>query len=75
MTFTLLHSEAEPAETECSYQINNASIVVKVELDGVSFLFTGDANGKERDEMGPGTPGHIEERLLELGRESSKLTC
>lgn len=67
VTFTLLHSEAEPADTECSYEINNASIVAKVELDGVSFLFTGDANGKERDEASPGTPSHIEARLLALG--------
>ncbi len=33
-------------------------------VDGVRFLFTGDANGKERDETSPGIPGHVEEALL-----------
>ena len=34
------------AGTRCSYLRNNSSIVVKINLDGVSFLFTGDINGK-----------------------------
>jgi beta-lactamase superfamily II metal-dependent hydrolase len=33
---------------------------------GSRFLFTGDANGKERNEQGPGTPGHVELQLLNL---------
>ena len=37
-----------------------------IEIAGFRFLFTGDANGKERDEASPGTPGHIEEELLAL---------
>lgn len=52
--------------TTRAYRINNASIVLTAEIFGHRFLFTGDANGKERDEASPGTPGHIEERLLEL---------
>jgi glyoxylase-like metal-dependent hydrolase (beta-lactamase superfamily II) len=66
VTFTVLHSEEAPTATngECSYLINNASIVLMVEIAGSRFLFTGDANGKERDEPGPGTPGHIELQLL-----------
>lgn len=68
MTFTVLHSASDPesANGECSYLINNASIVLLVEIGGHRFLFTGDANGKERSEASPGTPGHIEERLLTL---------
>ena len=63
---TLLHSEKDPGGGDCSYQINNASIVFMAEIDTFRFLFTGDANGKERDELGPGTPGHVEAMLLNL---------
>jgi beta-lactamase superfamily II metal-dependent hydrolase len=34
------------AGTRCAYIRNNASIVLRIEIKGVSFLFTGDANGK-----------------------------
>jgi hypothetical protein len=37
-----------------------------LEIAGQRLLFTGDANGKERDEDPPGTPGHIEKKLLDL---------
>jgi beta-lactamase superfamily II metal-dependent hydrolase len=37
-----------------------------VEISGFRFLFAGDANGKERDEPGPGTSGHVEANLLAL---------
>ena len=37
-----------------------------VEVNGFRFLFTGHANGKERDEASPGTPGHVEAKLLAL---------
>jgi beta-lactamase superfamily II metal-dependent hydrolase len=37
-----------------------------LEINGIKILFTGDANGKERDEPSPGTPGHIEKMLLDL---------
>ena len=63
---TLLHSEKDPPGGDCSYQINNASIVFMAEIDTFRFLFAGDANGKERDELGPGTPGHVEAMLLNL---------
>lgn len=66
VTFTVLHTDANPTTGSCSYKINNASIVLMIEIDGVRFLFTGDANGKERDEASPGTPGHVEQRLLAL---------
>lgn len=66
VTFTVLHSDESPTQGSCSYQINNASIVLKVEVGGATFLFTGDANGKRRDEGSPGTPLHVEQALLEL---------
>lgn len=69
VTFSLLHSEESPTEGSCSYRINNASIVLMIEVGGIRFLFTGDANGKERDEHSPGTPGHVEQKLLALERE------
>lgn len=62
--FLLLHSSANPGGTSCAYMINNASIVFKLTAGGQTFLFTGDANGKERD--GPDTPGHVEVELLQL---------
>ncbi len=37
-----------------------------IEIDNVRFLFTGDANGKARNEASPGTPGHVEQALLEV---------
>jgi competence protein ComEC len=66
VTLTLLHSSSDPdaSNGECSYRANNASIVLMVEVGGFKFLFTGDANGKERDEASPGTPGHVEAKLL-----------
>jgi beta-lactamase superfamily II metal-dependent hydrolase len=64
--FTVLHTDANPTQGDCSYKINNASIVLMIEIGGIKFLFTGDANGKERDEGSPGTPGHVEEKLLAL---------
>lgn len=67
-TITLLHTDTTPEATnnDCAYRINNASIVLLIEIAGIRFLFTGDANGKERDELSPGTPGHIEAKLLAL---------
>ncbi len=64
--FTLLHSDSSPVGSDCAYRINDASIVLMVEVSGVRILFTGDENGKERDEASPGTPGHVEAKLLEL---------
>ena len=68
VTFTVLHTAKAPVSdnTECSYLINNAPIVLMLEIGAQRLLFTGDANGKERDEEGPGTPGHIEKKLLDL---------
>ncbi len=68
VTFSVLHTAKAPVSdnSECSYVINNASIVLMVEIGAQRLLFTGDANGKERDEEGPGTPGHIEKKLLDL---------
>jgi len=70
VSFTLLYSAAAPegSNGDCAYRINNASIVMMVEIAGFRFLFTGDANGKERDEASPGTPGHVEEKLLNVER-------
>lgn len=66
VTITVLHTDAHPTASDCAYQINNASIVLLIEIAGVRFLFPGDANGKERDEPSPGTPGHVEAKLLAL---------
>lgn len=46
--------------------INNASIVLKLQIGSSSFLFTGDANGKERDEEDASQVGHVERTLLQL---------
>jgi beta-lactamase superfamily II metal-dependent hydrolase len=68
VTLSVLHSASAPEASngDCSYRANNASIVIMVEIAGFRFLFTGDANGKERDEASPGTPGHVEAQLLTL---------
>lgn len=66
VSITVLHADNDPDQGDCSYKINNASIVLLVELHGFKFLFTGDANGKERNEKSPGTPGHVESQLLAL---------
>ena len=64
----LLHSDSTPESTNknCGYTINNASIVFSAQIFGHRFLFSGDANGKERAEAPPGTPGHIEKLLLDF---------
>ena len=68
VSVTVLHSSSTPdaSNGDCSYRINNASIVLMIEIGRFRFLFTGDANGKERNEPSPGTPGHVEARLLSL---------
>lgn len=68
VTFTLLHSDATPASdnTECSYLINNASIVLRLQIGTTRFLFTGDANGKERKAEDASQVGHVEKALLQL---------
>jgi hypothetical protein len=75
VTFTVLHSAANPQSdnTECSYLINNASIVMKLQIGTSMFLFTGDANGKERDETNANLVGHVEGALLKLERNSPAL--
>lgn len=66
--FRVIHTDSTPPASngDCSYEINNASIVFSADIFGHRFLFTGDANGKERDEDSPGTPGHIEQLMLDL---------
>jgi competence protein ComEC len=68
VVLTVLSTERAPETSngDCAYKINNASIVLRIDIGGHRFLFTGDANGKERDEASPGTPGHIEKQLLDL---------
>jgi competence protein ComEC len=68
VVFTVLHSAASPQSdnSECSYLINNASIVLKLRVGGSSFLFTGDANGKEREDSDASAAGHVERGLLQL---------
>ena len=70
VTFTLLHSNKAPNTGSCSYKINNASIVLMIEIEGVRFLFTGDANGKIRTAMDPDVvPKYVEEKLLTLEQD------
>ena len=68
VTVTLLHSDADPQARngECSYRINNASIVLRLQIGITRFLFAGNANGKERDEADANKTGHLEGALLEL---------
>ncbi len=68
VTFTILHSDPAPTASDCAYRINNASIVMMVEIDGIRILFTGDANGKERAQEGTVVPTHVEAKLLDLER-------
>lgn len=63
---TVLHSEDEPEGPNCAYIINNASIVMKVEVGGVTMLWTGDANGKLRYDPPHVAPGHVEQKLLAI---------
>ncbi len=71
VTFTLLHADATPASDngECSYLINNASIVLRLQIGTTRFLFTGDANGKERDQEDANQVGHVEGALLQLEQQ------
>lgn len=62
--FLVLHSNASPDGQDCPYKINNASIVLKLIVGSHSFLFTGDANGKDRN--GPDDPTDVEKQLLDL---------
>jgi beta-lactamase superfamily II metal-dependent hydrolase len=68
VTFTLLHSDATPESdnAECSYLINNASIVLRLQIGTTRILFTGDANGKERKAEDASQVGHVEKALLQL---------
>jgi competence protein ComEC len=66
LTFWVLHSNAHPAGADCAYQNNNASIVLAMEVMGVRFLFTGDANGKLRDQSADVAPAHVEKALLDV---------
>jgi beta-lactamase superfamily II metal-dependent hydrolase len=68
VTLTVLHSDDTPpaSNDDCPYRINNASIVLRIDIGPHRFLFTGDANEKDRNEQSPGTPGHIEQMLLRV---------
>ena len=68
VSFTVLHSDDQPTDGDCSYRRNDASIVLMLEVAGVRLLLTGDANGKERTH-GPNRVGHVEELLLDVERE------
>jgi competence protein ComEC len=71
LVLKVLHWSATPEGMggDCAYNINNASIVLRAEMAGSSFLFTGDANGKRRAELAPGTPRYVEAALLDLDRK------
>jgi len=63
---SVLHADPNPPQGECSYMINDASVVIRMQYKDVTFLFTGDANGKEREERGEVKPSHVEAKLLAL---------
>lgn len=69
VTFTLLSADSDPEHeaenNDCAYHINNASIVLMLEIGGTRLLLTGDANGKERDAPADHA-GHVEAKLLAL---------
>ena len=64
--FKVLYASEAPMGNECSYIINNASIVVRMQYKDIVFLFTGDINGKERKERSNVSPSYVEAKLLEL---------
>lgn len=66
VTFTLLYSDPAPTGPNCAYTINNASIVLKIEINGVSLLFTGDANGKNINATAANPPLYVEQALMAL---------
>lgn len=66
VTFTVLSAESAPTGPSCAYTINNASIVLKIEINGVTLLFTGDENGKNRETAGTENPRYVEQSLLAL---------
>ena len=68
VTFTVLHAAANPLSdnSECSYLINNSSIVMKLQIGTSTILFSGDANGKERDDSNATLVGHVEAAMLQL---------
>ncbi len=66
--FMLFHTQKNPTNSSCSYMINNASIVLMIEIDGVKMLFTGDANGKKRDDAGNVSPSHVEKTILDTAQ-------
>jgi beta-lactamase superfamily II metal-dependent hydrolase len=67
--FTLLHSDQDPPnEGGCAFQINDASIVLLIEVGGVRLLLTGDANGKRREQDSNDAPTNVEAKLLALER-------
>ncbi|MCA9420128.1 MAG: hypothetical protein KC587_05975 [Nitrospira sp.] len=62
----VLHADPNPPNEECSYMVNDASVVIRMQYKDVVFLFTGDANGKERSQRGNSIPSHVEAKLLAL---------
>jgi len=54
-------------------EVNNASIVLRIQYGQDIFLFMGDAEGKERDDD-PATPKYVEKILLATVRDKLKAT-
>ena len=66
VTFTVLSTDASPDTGSCSYKINNASIVLMIEIQGIRFMFTGDANGKR--ELSPHQePQNMLREIVDVG--------
>jgi hypothetical protein len=64
--FLLLHVDAAPGGPNCAFKINNASIVFKARVGGVTILSTGDANGKQIEDDPRDAPQFVEEVLMVL---------
>jgi competence protein ComEC len=54
-------------------EVNNSSVVLRIQYGNHTFLFMGDAEGKDRDDD-PATPRYVEARLLAGDRSKLKST-
>jgi competence protein ComEC len=66
LQLTVLNSQMAPVQASCSFMINNASIVMMLEIGEFRFLLTGDANGKELADPGNVDPKYVEKMLLSV---------
>lgn len=65
VTFTVLSADYRAAEGRPA-KVNDTSIVVKVEVAGTTFLFPGDATGKDSFQPSTSTPKFVEGQMVAL---------